>query len=258
MSSYDTPELETDFDRQMKSLAVDAQQQIDERAEKKAAPSLLQMLRPVVLGLEALTRATIENKEVLAKLDDSSAVLKTLPPLMANMQETLDKRSAINQQLFDALHEELKGYRDGFLLEVLQKPLVRDLVCLFDDLSTIRRQIALFTGDPRITEEAAKCPLAFDFLTNLGHNLNHTVDFVVEVMSRMEVTQIEPGHGKLDKKNQRAISVELADTPEEDGDIVRSLKPGFLWRERVVRAEEVVVKKYKEGYLVAMSAGSQK
>ena len=69
------------------------------------------------------------------------------------------------------------------------------------------------------------------------------MDFLVEVMSRMEVTQIEPGFGKLDKKNQRAIAVELADTPEEDGEILRSLKPGFIWRERMVRPEEVVVKK---------------
>ena len=78
---------------------------------------------------------------------------------MANVQDTLDKRSAINQQLFDALHQELKGYRDGFLLEVLQKPLVRDLVCLFDDLSEIRRQIkALHRRQPRTSGETAAVP----------------------------------------------------------------------------------------------------
>ena len=257
MSLHDMPLEETDFDRQMKSLVLDAQQQIDDRVEKKAAPSFLHMLRPLVLGLEALTRATIENKEVLSRLEVTAAMQMALPPLMAGVQETLDKRGAINQQLFDALHEELKGYRDGFLLEVLQKPFVRDLVNLFDDLTTIRRQITHFVEDGNLPAEPEQGPSPHEFLRNLGENLDHAQDFLLEVMSRMEVARIEPMPGKLDKKNQRAISVELADTPEEDGDIVRSVKPGFAWRERVVRPEEVVVKKWKEGYLVAIS-NSQK
>jgi len=255
MSSYDMPLEETDFDRQMKSLAVDAQQQIEDlRVERKAAPSFLQMLRPLVIGLEALTRATVENKEVLSRLEVTASMQTALPPLMAGVQETLDKRSAINQQLFDALHEELKGYRDGFLLEVIQKPLVRDLVCLHDDLSTIRRQITNFAAGGSAPGEAQ----SLDFLRNLGENLDHAVDFLLEVMSRMDVKVLEPALGKLDKKNQRAISVEHADLPEEDGEIIRSVKPGFTWRDRIVRPEEVVVKKWKEGYLVDMAVDSQK
>jgi hypothetical protein len=61
----------------------------------------------------------------------------------------------------------------------------------------------------------------------------------------------------VNKQTQRAISVELADSEEEDGDIVRSLKPGFMWRERIVRAEEVVIKKWKEGFLVALNSESK-
>jgi len=257
MSLYDMPLEETDFDRQMKSLAVDAQQQIDERVERKAVPSFLQMLRPLVIGLEALTRATVENKEVLSRLEVTASMQTALPPLMAGVQETLDKRSAINQQLFDALHEELKGYRDGFLLEVIQKPLVRDLVCLYDDLSTIGRQITNFAGGAS-APDAAQSPVALDFLRNLGKNLDHAVDFLLEVMSRMDVKLLEPAPGKLDKKNQRAVSVEHAELPEEDGEIIRRVKPGFTWRDRILRPEEVVVKKWKEGYLVDMSADSQK
>src|SRR5271155_2207942 len=98
MSLYDMPLDETDFDRQMKSLVVDAQQQLDERVERKAAPSFLHMLRPLVIGLEALTRATIENREVLSRLEVTASMQTALPPLMSSVQETLDKRSAINQQ----------------------------------------------------------------------------------------------------------------------------------------------------------------
>jgi hypothetical protein len=30
------------------------------------------------------------------------------------------------------------------------------------------------------------------------------------------------------------------------------VRRGFLWKERVVRAEEVVIKKWKEGFLMAL------
>ena len=48
------------------------------------------------------------------------------------------------------------------------------------------------------------------------------------------------------------VGVEMAGSAEEDGEIVRSCKPAFVWRGRVVRTEEVVIKKWKEGYLVAI------
>ena len=67
------------------------------------------------------------------------------------------------------------------------------------------------------------------------------------------------GTGKLDMVTQRALAVELADDPEEDGNIVRTLKRGFMWKGRVFRPEEVVMKKWKEGFLVALpSPSSQK
>ena len=85
-------------------------------------------------------------------------------------------------------------------------------------------------------------------------NLHHVMQFLVEIMARMEVMILEPSTGKLNKTTQRAVSVELADLESEDGEIVRSVKPGFMWRERIVRAEEVVIKKWKEGFLVALNS----
>ena len=43
---------------------------------------------------------------------------KTLPGLVENLQGMLDQKNGVNQRMFDALHEELKGYKDGFLLEI--------------------------------------------------------------------------------------------------------------------------------------------
>jgi hypothetical protein len=74
------------------------------------------MLRPVVLGLEALTRATGENSTILQKLnksaDDSADAQKAFPQLVADLQTMVDQKNKVNVRMFDALHEELKGYKD--------------------------------------------------------------------------------------------------------------------------------------------------
>src|SRR6202045_3817796 len=53
----------------------------------------------------------------------------------------LRNTETVNQRLFDSLHDELIKYRDNFLHESLQKPFIRDLIILFDDLSSLSAQL---------------------------------------------------------------------------------------------------------------------
>ena len=255
-----------DFDENMKALAEealagaakvpgeDAPKQTEESANRKAPPGLLQMMRPLVLGLEALSRATTENTMKLTRLEAASQNHHELPRLISEIQDKVDGRNTVNQQLFNALHEELKGYKDAFILEALQKPLVRDLITLYDDLTQIHRQMAVFqTALEAMKQGGTANDLVCSHLSTVGTNLDHVVHLLLEVMARMELTPLQPHTGKLDKTLQSAVSVELAESEEQDSDIARSLKQGFLWRERVIRPEEVIVKKWKDGYLVAMT-----
>jgi|GEM_PF-745096 len=234
--------------------AVPPQELAADPMSRKGGPTFLQMLRPLVLGLEALSRATVENTMVLNRLEAASNNHDVLPRIVTEIQEKFENKNEINQKLFDALHQELKGYKDGFILEVLQKPLVRDLITLYDDLSEIQRQMDSFVKNL----EAGKAPGAGPtpigtHMNTMGTNLDHVRLSLVEIMARMEVIVMEPCAGKLNKATQRAVSVELADSENEDGEIARSVKPGFMWRERLVRPEEVVIKKWKEGFLVAIN-----
>jgi molecular chaperone GrpE (heat shock protein) len=242
-----------DFADQMKALAEEAERQIEGRTVRKEntpppPTTFLQMLRPLVLGLEALSRATIENTTVLSRLEAAAGNHEVLPRIVSEIEEKFQNKNEINQQLFDALHQELKGYKDGFILEVLQKPMVRDLIALYDDFAEIRRQMEVFLTDLA----AARIPMR-DNMTNMHVNLDHVMQFLVEIMARMEVVLMETSTGKLNKATQRAVSVELAESEAEDGIIVRNLKRGFMWRGRIVRAEEVVIKKWKEGFLIALN-----
>lgn len=275
------PELspdEKEFSDQLKSLFTEAQQTLGDNAlavpteepgqsnlplpkdpssgqdlSPKQALNFLQLLRPLVLGMEALTRATGENSAAIAKLQELATVQGNLPEMLAGIQRTLDQKNVINQQLFDSLHSELKSYKDNFLLDLFHKPIVRDLVTLYDDLSEIRRQNLCFEQELRGQENLAQSSIALlNRLGILNANLDHAVAALVEVMARMEVHVLSPSQGKLDKKKHRAVAVEPTEVPADDNQIVRTVKRGFLWRDLPVRPEEVVIKKWKEGYLVAL------
>jgi molecular chaperone GrpE (heat shock protein) len=59
----------------------------------------------------------------------------------------------------------------------------------------------------------------------------------------MEVSEIESKE-TVDRTLHKVISFEPADFAEEDGQIVMRVKRGFLWRDQVLRPEEVVAKRF--------------
>ncbi|MES2571139.1 MAG: hypothetical protein V4710_13915, partial [Verrucomicrobiota bacterium] len=163
----------------------------------------------------------------------------------AEMRGALDIKGGVSQQMFDALYSELRGYKDGFLLESVHRPIIRDIISLHDELVEIHRQIGTMLG-----EYAGQSGLPFySRLQTLEINLAHNIAFLIEVLARLEVVPMPPGTGKLDKLTQRTVALELVENPEEDSMVARSVKRGFLWKDRLLRAEEVVTKKWKEGLL---------
>lgn len=267
--------LDPDFDAQLRGLFVEAEQAIEDKTaaarrveEEKGAQrqvddralrsylSVPQMLKPVVLGLQAVTRAMGENTVLLTKLDkvagEAASAQTTMPQVISDLQGMLDQKNGVNARMFDALHEELKGYKDSFLLESVHKPVIRDLVALYDDLVEIHRQMQESVALAVSTAGSASAAL-LERLRRMEINLEHKCEFILEVLARIEVTMMPVGTGRLDKRTQRAVAVEMAEDPDEDSTVVRTVKRGFFWKERVLRAEEVVTKKWKEGFLVALA-----
>jgi molecular chaperone GrpE (heat shock protein) len=218
--------------------------------------SLPQMLKPIVLGLEAVSRATTENNTLLKRLDTSTTEAgKQLPAVVADLRTLIELKNGISQSMFAALHEELKGYKDGFLLDSVHRPIIRDLISLYDDTAEIRRQVSAAITDAKEKQDAGKaCSALLDRIRTIEVNLGHHMEFIREVLNRLEVAIMPPNTGKLDKHSQRAVVVEMAEDQEQDGTVVRALKPGFMWKDRIFRPEEVVIRKWKEGFLVALKS----
>ena len=153
---------------------------------------------------------------------------------MDEHMSALRSTESVNQRLFDSLHEELIKYRDNFLHESLQKPFIRDLLILFDDLTGLSSQLQ--TAQEGGETEQGK-------LGQWRDNLENTIHSLTEILHRMEVSEIEPKE-MVDRAFHRVVSYEPSDLAEDEGRIVVRVKRGFLWRDQVLRPEEVVAKRF--------------
>jgi molecular chaperone GrpE (heat shock protein) len=183
-------------------------------------------------------RMTSFEQAVLGRLEklenveksDFAEQLRTMDENMVAIRNT----DTVNQRLFDSLHDELIKYRDNFLHESLQKPFIRDLVILFDDLSGLLSQLQSAVESKEGKRGA---------LGQWRDNLENAIHSLTEILHRMEVSEIEPKE-TVDRALHRVISFEPADFAEEDGQIVMRVRRGFLWRDQVLRPEEVVAKRF--------------
>jgi molecular chaperone GrpE (heat shock protein) len=229
-----------------------AMQQLSAEAENTLPPSVSDSERLLVEGAAfAELRAEVQTlgnrldgwEEIISrKLDELADTLTTEKP--GDFSEHFEKISeqltvirgteSVNQRLFDSLHEELLKYRDNFLHESLQKPFIHDLVHLFDDLSGLSDQLGT----------AAQGQGTRGGLTQWRDNLENAIHSLMEILHRFEVKEIEPRE-TVDRSVHRVVSYEPAEYAEEDGRIVMRVRCGFFWRGKLIRPEEVIVKRFE-------------
>jgi molecular chaperone GrpE (heat shock protein) len=223
-----------------------AMQQLSAEAEQAVAPNETeQPLRPLDAGelvqeFRALNAHVQRVETALSKqIEQLGAMIPLSGPVdLAEHFQKIDEQlvairasEGVNQRLYDSLHEELLKYRDNFLHESLQKPFIHDLILLFDDLSGLSEQLRTAVKGQR------------DTVAQWRDNLENAIHSLVEIFHRLDVKEIEPLE-RVDRAIHRVVSYEPADFAEEDGRIVMRVKRGFCWREKVIRAEEVIAKRF--------------
>jgi len=226
-----------EFASTMQQLSAEAEKTLPESGRNGSMSGeqfaqILQEFRILNGRMNGFEKAVLGRLEKLESADksDFAAQLRRMDEHLVVLRNT----DTVNQRLFDSLHDELIKYRDNFLHESLQKPFIRDLVILFDDLSGLLSQLQTAVEANEGKRGA------------LGHwrdNLENAIHSLTEILHRMEVSEIEPRE-TVDRALHRVISFEPADFAEEDGQIIMRVRRGFLWRDQVLRPEEVVAKRF--------------
>jgi molecular chaperone GrpE (heat shock protein) len=226
-----------EFASTMQQLSAEAEKALPEdgREEDRKDEQFTQILRHFnvlngrMLCLEERVAKRLEKGGGPEQTDLSEQFRKMDEHMVA-----LRNTESVNQRLFDSLHQELIKYRDNFLHESLQKPFIRDLLILFDDLTSLSSQLqtAVEGGESKRAK-----------LVQWRDNLENAIHSLTEILHRMEVSEIEPKE-MVDRAFHRVVSYEPSDFAEDEGRIVMRVKRGFLWRDQVLRPEEVVAKRF--------------
>lgn len=231
--------LTDEFTSAMQQLSAEAEKTLPENAWEEESVSAMQYAQILEEFRNLNGRLQRVEETVISRLEElSNAEPTNLAAQFRKMDEhmvALRNTESVNQRLFDSLHEELIKYRDNFLHESLQKPFIRDLLVLFDDLSALSAQFQTAMGG----SEAKRSKSA-----QWRENLENAIHSLTEILHRMEVSEIEPRE-MVDRAYHRVVSSESADCAMDDGRIVMRVKRGFLWRDQVLRPEEVVAKRFR-------------
>lgn len=250
----DGPSLEPEFTAQLEALIAEAEQQMDAKS-KSSTPDHSQESdtgkdRSEKTGTPTTRKSgnalspSVVLPEMLQKIEQVLASHEALPTLMNEVKAAVERKNAVNKAMFDALHVELKSYKDTFILEAVLKPVIHDLIVIYDDAFDIHKHLnAMLVSLESVERPDALKPVSSK-IKNSVTRTEHHVHFLIEVLERLDVTQMPLSTGKLDKLTQRAVAVESTEDSSEDQTIIRTVKCGFIWRDRVFRPEEVVIKKW--------------
>jgi molecular chaperone GrpE (heat shock protein) len=221
-------EVETEFAAVMQELSAEAS------AATAAPAKTLSEEASSALGISALISAVHALGQRVETLEESvmqkfeGLQFQKLEEQLAAIRDTEN----VNQKLFDSLHQELISYRDNFVRDSLQKPFIRDLLVLFDELSAMTWRFEQAAADENRPDKL-----------QARDNLNNMLHFLIEILHRLEVTEVEQ-LAMVDFKIHRVIGYVAADSAEEDGRVVKRVKQGFMWRGQLLRPEEVIAQRF--------------
>ena len=235
-------ELPSEFASAMQQLSAEASKALApnrlDGADEEVVPAaeIRQEFATLNERMAGMEKMLAEGLEKLASARSSSDEAQ-LPAQLKKVEDhltALRNTESVNHRLFNTLHQELKSYRDNFLRDTLQKPFIRDLIVLYDDLSSLASQMQSVASSSETKQSV---------VNQWSANLENSIHALLEVMHRMEVNEIEPRE-MVDRALHKVVSYEPSDFAEDDGRIVMRVRRGFVWRDQVLRPEEVVAKRF--------------
>lgn len=184
------------------------------------------------------TVATTPNSSETSPPDRLAEVHQTLVALQGLFEESISKTTGVQKEQFDALYEEMRGYKDNFLLEELE-PVLKSLLPIYDSFVSLISQLDGILDDPEEVRSGK--------LTQFQQNLENTRHQLLDALRLRDVHPYPDPESrrKLDKELHRTIEVIEVDTAEKDFEIETSHRTGFFWRGKVFRPEDVTIYRYK-------------
>jgi len=178
--------------------------------------------------LEVPEAPSQSSENIATTLEHIDASVVNISDQLHLMYERIDRHVLSDKskdEAFERLYSELEGYKKNSAFESV-RPLFIDLILLFDRIAIL-------------TEEADK-----NGDTNCSDILGTISAELVEILYRRDIEMVFSDSETFSPTNQRAIGVERTEIETENNQIARIVRKGFRCGERLIRPEEIIVKKY--------------
>ena len=162
------------------------------------------------------------GSQIADKLDELAGYVSDLNQQFSDRLS----RDAAKEKAFDHLYGELETVKQDSSFERF-KPLYLDLILLFDRLDRCRVDNAAVSGEE-----------LYNFLLTLKEEL-------LEVLYRQGIELVSSDGNSFDATKQRAIATETTTVKAENNQLAEIVRRGFRYQNRLLRPEEVIVKKFR-------------
>lgn len=140
----------------------------------------------------------------------------------------------VKEKAFNRLYQEMNRYKsmDAELDKCLE-PVLRNIASLYDSMIRFKN-LELDAEHNDLIEK-------FDYL----------IDELIEIMYRVNMIPIDEdftkeGSNRFNAQIQRAVKISFTDREEDDYLVEAKRRKGFLWKGKVFRPEEVMIKRYRK------------
>lgn len=156
-----------------------------------------------------------------------SAQVKLSEQIKALLEERLSY-DATKEKTIDKINEELKTYKDNFFFQ-LQKPIFIELIMLYDSLERTLNSM-------ETTEDLSK--------EQITEWLQALKDELLEILYRRDIMPFDEHPDVLDYKLHKTVKTVPTSEESENNKVEKVIKAGFRWNDKVLRPEEVIIKKH--------------
>ncbi len=170
-----------------------------------------------------------EKEKEEGQVESFEALAKSLQQDVSELRDVMQQQTDgghLTQKAFDQLYEELRQYKDDFIFQA-EKPLLLDLLLFYDSLNWFQRSLVNKEMSPDV----------------IADSFQYLIDEMLELLYRRDVLPMD-NRARFDRKTQKVVKTAPAGSKAEDYAVHQVLKRGFTRAGRVLRAEEVVVKRY--------------
>jgi len=200
--------------------------EVEEDTNEEKTPEVKQEPENIPISGDPATDKKYGADEILSYLKENTVLLNEI-------KESIQSKlvyDEVKEKAFNKLYDEMRRQKEeSDLLDRAVKPVLADLLLLHDSM----KKYEAFLINQSMSDE--------DKL----QNFKYVEEELLEILYRQEVLPIEENISEpFNSKIHKATKTEKAESKDDDFKILNIVRNGFTWRDKVLRPQEVVIKRF--------------